>query len=146
MGQTMKTSIEPRNYTDGPTLDDAEAVEALLRADDDGRWLRIPVVIESSALGVEKASIGVGADAKVVLSEPLSVSDSALGIALSERVRMLCPDQPVCVVWLEGSRGDLVPGLESDGIGFSVRVVGERVAADAALSTTHVGIESTPDD
>ncbi len=106
----------------GPALEPAAELRAWLDAAPQGQ-LRLPVVLafaDEHRLALGQAWLGVrpsepGRDAIL-----LSIEDSALGIALLDRVREHCPgDQPACAMWLEGY-WKRSPHLDAD---FSLRRV-----------------------
>lgn len=87
--------------------------------------LRLPVVVTMDAdrLGITGATLGT-AD-----GHPLKLDDTALGIALKDRVRQKCPaDAPSCRVWLEGVWRGVVDGK---GVVQVLKFAGV-IAADAA--------------
>lgn len=93
--------------------------------------LRLPVVVTMDAdrLGITGATLG---DAGGL---PLKLDDTALGIALKDRVRQKCSgDAPSCRVWIEGTwRG------VTDGVGvIGVLKFGGVIAPDAAADRVEI--------
>ena len=88
--------------------------------------LKLPVTIAMDAdrLGITGATLGT-AD-----GQALKLDDTALGIALKDRVRQKCPaDAPSCRVWLEGVWRGVVDGK---GVVQVLKFAGVIAAAAAA--------------
>ncbi|MDP2304938.1 MAG: hypothetical protein Q8P18_02810 [Pseudomonadota bacterium] len=110
---TVATPLTPppaRTFDDGPAVADPAAVLTWLDAGR-GRRVQLPVVVQfddQHRLAVTGASIGAG-------GVPLKLDDTAMGIALIDQLRTLCPPGPACTVWLEGTWGPLMEGMPDFG-------------------------------
>jgi hypothetical protein len=81
-------------FVDGPAVDDTPSLSAWLAAhDNDERQLRLPVRMDNRCTRVENFEVGEIA---------IHVSDSALGVALVDHVRLECSGHARCRLWLEG--------------------------------------------
>jgi len=87
-----------RRFVVGAALRPAEALRAWLAANE-GRRLRLPVVLTRGVVGfsLRGARIGGSADALTIRCD-----DCALGIGLADRARYVAGDEATCAVWLEG--------------------------------------------
>jgi len=117
-------------FTAGPGLDDPAALRAWLEAEaerDGARpTFRLPVTLDFAEDAPNViASARVGALA-------VSLDDTALGIPLADRARVLCSEVP-CALWLEAQWGPLValPGPPGAADGPP------RVAVRAVLRPAH---------
>ena len=92
-----------------------EALLQWFQGEGSGQRVRVPMVVTPSPLGVSTGYIA--ASAKVPEAEGLSLhlDDSALGIALADRIRTDCPADVPCAVWVEGHFGPTVVSLEPPG-------------------------------
>lgn len=79
--------------TQGPKLTQPELLEAWL-TDAGDAVLRLPITVERGPYG-QRLGAKLGA-------RELLIDDSALGVALSERLRSACGEQNPCRVWVEG--------------------------------------------
>jgi hypothetical protein len=125
------TADPPLAVEDGPAVADPAALLAWLEAGG-ARRVQLPVVLTfaPSRLGVAAAAVGAAPGAL-----PVRLDDAALGVALLDHARRLCPEGPTCAVWLEGRWGarDLAAELGAPpgpAHGFTVlRVLGPADAA-----------------
>lgn len=89
-------------FEDGPLVADTAALRAWLVAGG-ARTVLVPVQVRVDALGVGDARIG---------ALPVRLDDTALGVALHDRVRQACPDA-TCAILVEGRWGAVL-GAEGD--------------------------------
>ncbi|MDQ7826442.1 MAG: hypothetical protein RDV48_26805 [Candidatus Eremiobacteraeota bacterium] len=123
----------------------------------DRRQVRIPVVIRfqgSPPLFIKDAFIGLSVNECEKSPLFLQLDDSALGIALLQRLAGECPEgQQWCAVWLEGYWGALCEGIhrheESVGTGagpvkwpFAVRRIHGKVVDADREKNARIFIES----
>ncbi len=129
-----KTAPEPSTWTDGPAIVAAADLVKWFEGEGKGAVVRIPVTVQATPLGIEKAWIGT--------TDPLHVrvDDTALGVSLLDRVHQYCPDPAaVCTLWMDGHWGGIGGGLIGQRPGdskgeyvFSVHHVEGRVAEGEA--------------
>ena len=105
-------------FEDGPLVADTAALREWLEAGGD-RLVLVPVRVQVDALGITAAHLG---------ELPVRLDDSALGVALLDRVRQACPAAS-CTVLLEARWGALVGGAGADTLAV-MRFVG---AADSSV-------------
>jgi hypothetical protein len=112
MPQHVLTPEPERTFVDGPPIDPPDALlkwlETTASAEPRPR-IRLPVVVrfrDQHRLGLDGGHIGVSPAALPGVIQ-VTLDDSAMGIALIDRVRDACPDakETVCAVWLEGTWG-----------------------------------------
>jgi hypothetical protein len=107
---TPMTPTPARSYVDGAPLTDDAALLAWLEASE-GKALRLPVAItfdDEYRLAIQTARVGGVA---------LKLDDTAMGVAVLDQVKGVCPDgAPGCTVWLEGTWGSVLPGASMPGL------------------------------
>lgn len=85
-----------------------------------GTRVQLPVEVNFGPRGITRAVVG---------QTTIHLDDSALGIALNDRLRTVCDNSP-CFVWLEGTWGALLNGDQDRT--FAVRDLGGLAQPDAA--------------
>ena len=104
------TPAPARTYVDGAALDDDAALLSWLEASG-GKALRLPVRLtfdDEHRLAIQAATVG---------GVPLKLDDTAMGVAVLDQVRRLCPaGEPGCTVWLEGTWGAVLSGVPMPGL------------------------------
>lgn len=114
-------------FVGGPRVDDAEALQRWLAGHTNAAALKLPFTIWKTQ-GLRLAgAIGVHG---ALPERPWRFDDSALGIALAQRLERLCREER-CVVWLSGRVGSLGSGDEPT---FTVFAVHEQVVGDGPHS------------
>lgn len=109
-------------FVDGPATTPSDAALAWLGGAGKRR-LRLPLVIDRSALGIT-ARLGGADDAP-----RLRLDSSALSRTLDDHIAEHCGTEEHCAVWAEGTWGPLVPSpLDPPGPVFTVRAVTGLVA------------------
>jgi len=111
-----KRPVPPTVFVNGPPIKPEAALLRWLGADErqcrasKGHLVQLPVRIETGASG-RAAAIGAEAvDRKGAIR--LFLSDTAMGIPLSDHIRSQCPKKTkACVLWLQGCWGYLVPPI-----------------------------------
>ena len=146
-------SSEPAEFVEGTSIRPADRLLQWLQSEAESesgeqRQFRLPVVVrfdDSYQLGIDSVFIGTSPDALDDTCLFLEVSDHAMGISLTTKLRDLCSKgEEVIAVWLEGYWGeeqDLLlfseePDDDAEVAGpeawpFSALAVGERIAPGA---------------
>lgn len=108
-------------FVGGPRVDDAEALQRWLSGHQHAASVKLPFTVWRAQGGRLAGAIGVHAQ----LPEPhYRFDDSALGIALPQRLERLCKEER-CEVWLSGRLGSLLGNATEPT--FSVFAVHELV-------------------
>lgn len=108
-------------FVDGPSAAEEPALRSWLRTHEGAaRQLRLPVRLAKTAGSPREGRVG-----PVVIG----VDDTALGVALADRVRAACGDAAECRLWLEGYWS---------GTRLDLRKVGPRVSE----SSPRVGVQA----
>jgi hypothetical protein len=96
----QKQTARELPFVHGPRIAPDGALQTWLRtigAESPPRLVQLVFTITSA-----DARVGVLGTARSPQAVSVPLDDSALGIALAERVRAACPDATSCAVWLEG--------------------------------------------
>lgn len=142
-----RPDVPPAEFTAGPPIAPVAGLLEWLKAEvvpaRPRRLIRLPVVMmfkKERFMGLEAAFVGTTVGAPPEGALKLTLDDSGMGIALSERLQMRCPPpQRGCALWLEGYWGALV-GLEMPG--------SQKPSPEHTLSVFRVvgPVQHTPED
>lgn len=85
-----------------PLEPQAAALAYLAKAQADGVELKLPVEVTVEPLGISGGFLGFGPD-----RVPVKIDDTALGVALSDRVASWCGEEATrCAMWMWGKWRD----------------------------------------
>lgn len=120
---------EASPFSEGPLVHDAAALVAWFEGPGRDALVQLPVSVSRSPLGVTGGRVG-GPEGLA-----LKLRDGTMSVSLYEGLDRLCGDEEPCLVWLEGTWGEVVPMPSfgppgSEDPVFSVRRLAGRVEGD----------------
>ena len=87
-----------------------ESLERWLQEQGAEAVLKVPIGLEVTPLGVERAWVIYGGRADQEAKLVVRLDDSRLGVSVADRARALC-DEDTCKIWVRARVGPAMPGL-----------------------------------